>query len=189
MSHFYLWVELGTDQRSLHACSHRIAAVHLFGQQAHHQSDRTGSELHLHSLPFLPPQTLSSPLLFSTSTSGTLCPPPSLGSYSATCTLTDSRPTEAWHSAYTTPSPFRAGAVSQTAPARNPQMCLDKRMRISVAQIAIYCAVGVEGELDLHFPNILYTTVASGRNLLALKWCYLMLFKCGSGLPSHQQRR
>lgn len=81
-------VELGADQRSPHVCSHGAAAVHLFGQQAHHQSDRTGSDLP-------PPPLLSSPLLTSTSTSGTLHPPASLGSCSATCALTDSRPTEA----------------------------------------------------------------------------------------------
>lgn len=80
------------------------------------------------------------------------------------------------------------GAVSQTAPARKPQMCLDKRMRISVSQIAIYCAAGVEGELDLPLPNNLHTTVASAHNLLALKFCVLMPFKFGSGLPPPQQR-
>lgn len=68
-------------------------------------------------------------------------------------------------------------------------MCLDKRMRISVAQIAIYCAAGVEGEADLLPPHNLPTPVASGRNLLALKLCVLMPGECGSGLPPRQQRQ
>lgn len=68
-------------------------------------------------------------------------------------------------------------------------MCLDKRMRISVAQIAIYCAAGAEGELDLLLPNNLHAAMASGRNLLALKLCCLMPLKCGSGLPPYQRRQ
>lgn len=70
-------------------------------------------------------------------------------------------------------------------------MCLDKRMRISVAQIAIYCAAGVVGGvrpplLPPHPPP--HTPVASGCNLLALKLCVLMLCKCGSGLTARQHK-
>lgn len=38
--------------------------------------------------------------------------------------------------------PLNTGSVNQTTLARNPQMCLDKRMRVSASPIAIYCATG-----------------------------------------------
>lgn len=60
---FFFFLPLGasrTDQRSLKVCSHEIAAVHLSGQQAHHQSDCTGSDLPLHLLPRFSPQPLCS---------------------------------------------------------------------------------------------------------------------------------
>jgi len=41
---------------------------------------------------------------------------------------------------YTAPSPSTQATVNQTTPARSPPMCLDKRMRISAQQIAIYWA-------------------------------------------------
>lgn len=60
-------------------------------------------------------------------------------------------------------------------------------MRISVAQIAIYCAAGAEGEADHLPPDNLPTPAACGCSLLALELCTLMLCECGSRLPPRQQ--
>lgn len=92
--------------------------------------------------------------------------------------------------------PFNTGAVNQMTLARILQMCLDKRMRISAVQIAIYCATGcvcvcmcVE-ESGFSSPALWLCWLASGCNPWPLiHECCVVAWECGSGLISLRQRQ
>lgn len=77
-------------------------------------------------------------------------------------------------------------------------MCLDKRMRISAAQIAIYSATGGGGEegirlfFPLHHPR---SCGSAARPPVVTFWpliqgfCGAVVVRCGSGVTSLQQRQ
>lgn len=86
--------------------------------------------------------------------------------------------------------PSDTGAVNHTTLARNPQMCLDKWMRISASQIAIYCATGAE-RIRSFLPKPCGSAAwpLDGAHWPLIYGVCVAVWECGSGLISLWQRQ